>query len=391
MGRSNMVRHYKLKHQFDFVNTETKKKEKPCSGSGKKPSPWSKYSIEVGENKFKCVMCSNVLNMPKAHGNLKRHIKFKHPRVYERETKENLKSLLKQFGVNSEMEALKIMKENEEPLETDMALGEAEYLEEYIDEEIIDDETAATVTSDSDKEKNLMEEGEHVGKDLIVEADLLSKKKPGPNEDESPIVHEITYRDDDKILKIGNFEYVSEDDEKFEEKIKWLADRAVPGRRFFRTRIWNFFNEIKRNQLYECKICRRKLAGWTGSSSNLKRHLALKHARAFEIITNSPNFKKIPQGTIDKLEKYIIASKEKTFETSYFVDQGDNNYKCKVCDEVINSDEADSMLLFKHINENHSEEIVGGIEEPVGGIAEPSDDDQEISVLFVKKKDLQIS
>ncbi|XP_013161555.1 PREDICTED: uncharacterized protein LOC106113372 [Papilio xuthus] len=364
MARSNMVRHFKLKHQFDFVKTETIKRKKSC-WTRNKPSPWTKYSIEVGKNKFKCVMCSYILNMPKAHGNLKRHIKFKHPRIYEKETKENLKALLKQLGVNSEMEALKIAKDNEELIE------QAGNLEKHIDEDIVAVNTTAIVTSDSIKEMNPMNKSDSEKKHLIS----------GINE--NPIVQEITYRDN-KIEKFGNFEYVNEDDEKFEEKIKWLADRAVPGRRYFKTRIWNFFNEIKKNHLYECKICRRKLAGWTGSSSNLKRHLALKHAKAFEIISNSPNYTKISQGTIDKLEKCIIASKVKTLDTSYFVNRGDNNYKCKVCDEMIYSDVPNSMMLFKHINEKHTEEIVGHIEKA-------DSDDPEIRVVFLKKKDLSVS
>lgn len=186
----------------------------------KKPSPWAKYCIEVGENQFQCVMCNNVLNMPKAHGNLKRHIKFKHPKVFERETKESLKSFWKQFGINSEAEAQKIIKESEEDIEVEeVAIGEAEYLEEYMV-----DETATVVQSDPENEKNT-EEGEPMEGES---GERVSKKNYDTNTDESLIVSEVHAVD--KIVDFGNLEFVSEDDAKFEEKIKWLADRAIPGK-----------------------------------------------------------------------------------------------------------------------------------------------------------------
>ncbi|XP_068626119.1 uncharacterized protein [Battus philenor] len=357
--KRHMVRHFKTKHQSLYVKVQPliKRKTDIVRPVLRTSSFWvKKYCTNMGNSQYQCDICQKILKMPRAHGNMKRHIKLKHPEIYEMENQLML--------IDSEPTSINV-KDNsdfnveEVLLEQDEVLEEAEeYLEEYD----------------------------------IEESNVESKSMPEIDAIEDPSPEEIAYQNVDDLdtesdtNDFGDIDYLSEKDPDYESKVKWLAQRIVPGKRKTKACTWNFFNIVEENHIYSCIFCQKDVAIVPFSSSNLKRHLRINHKRAFNIIAKyGPEFR---NKNANSLKKFIESGKPaddftKSFEKSYFETQADNKFKCKSCEEIIELQEQDSVMLFKHIYEKHSDEVISHIKDNV-------DDDEEFSVLFVKKKDLQV-
>ncbi|CAH2040249.1 unnamed protein product, partial [Iphiclides podalirius] len=348
-----MARHFKTKHRVLYTKILPLIK-KPYVEPVKlrTSSTWvKKYSTEVGENRHKCDLCENILKMPKAHGNFKRHIRLKHPEIYQVET---------EFEARAEKEE---GAQNMEP----------EYDVEYIEEAL-------------ESEDGVVEE--HI-EDLKENA----KNAPDVETSGSPVPEAIEYQDvgnldsQPELKDYGDIEHIFENDPELEDKIKWLAQRVVPGKRGNAlTCVWNFFKAVEANQAYTCIFCYKEIRIFPFSCSNLKRHLATKHKKQFKLLVKyAPEFKKKGVASLTKLLEQSNRSNDvtKSFEASYFEGQGESRFKCRSCDEVIECKDSNSLVLFKHIHDKHGEEVISQLKDNV-------DDDEEFSVLFVKKKDLEL-
>lgn len=123
---------------------------------------------------------------------MKRHIRLKHPDVYEMEMQQFEKSKKQANNEDAELES------NEEYIE-EVLETEEEYLEEHIEE------------SDNTSKAKFVTSG-------------------------SPVSEEIEYQDVDNLdtewetKDYGDIEYISDTDPELEGKIKWLAQRVVPGK-----------------------------------------------------------------------------------------------------------------------------------------------------------------
>ncbi|XP_028026102.1 uncharacterized protein LOC114239882 [Bombyx mandarina] len=98
MMKSNQARHLRAKHPKAFKQWkessksfgETKySKVVPSHQSARRG--WIKdYLKKISEGKYECKICSTILKMPHGiYANMKRHLKMKHPLIYEEEMKVN--------------------------------------------------------------------------------------------------------------------------------------------------------------------------------------------------------------------------------------------------------------------------------------------------------------
>ncbi|CAG4934011.1 unnamed protein product [Parnassius apollo] len=357
--KRHMVRHFKTRHRALYLKIQPLIQEKTQSNPHTRFTSercWvKKYCTAIGKNENQCSICQKVLKMPKGqYGNMKRHLRCIHGDIYEKEM-QLLHGQSEDDGRDVENEST--TEEEEEVLEQEILEQEEEFLEEHIEGEI------------------------EANSEIDVEGA------------QSPIPEETAYQDvdhldtDSETTDFGEIVNLSINDPNLKNKIKWLSQRVVQGKRKIKTCVWNFFIPVVEHHQYTCIFCHRDISIFPQNSSNLKRHLALKHKEQFNLIKKyAPEYKQGNDG--ENLSILLESPKKKdiitkSFEATYFEDQGSNNFKCRSCDEIVNCQDPESLILFQHIHEKHSDEVISHINDTVA-------DDEEFSVLLVKKKDMQI-
>ncbi|XP_049870806.1 uncharacterized protein LOC126370112 [Pectinophora gossypiella] len=224
-----MARHLRLKHPKVYRQMHQHLETKKYSTISKISTSWVKgswarrYCHRVGEKKYQCNVCSAVLRFPKGlYGNMKRHIRTKHPYVYEKE-------------VNQQRSYVDVSTGDDENIV-------AEYLSDY--------EVESKDEESPEKENSNDERG--------------SESDPESTEGKP---------------------FLYDSDPELETKVKYLVSkREIPGRKRARNCFWNFFNVVVENHRYACLACNRRVAIFPHSIANLKRHIKNKHKRQYNII-----------------------------------------------------------------------------------------------------------
>ncbi|CAK1579138.1 unnamed protein product [Parnassius mnemosyne] len=195
--------------------------------------------------------------MPKGlYGNMKRHIRSKHSNIYEME--------MQQLHGQSDDDGKDV--ENESTTEEE---------EEVLEEEILEQEVL-------EQDEEFLEEH--------IEGEIEMNSKNDTEGAQSPIPEETAYQDvdnldtDSETNDFGEIGHLSISDPNLKNKIKWLSQRVVQGKRKIKTCVWNFFIPVVENQLYTCIFCHRDISIFPQNSSNLKRHLVVKHTEQFNLI-----------------------------------------------------------------------------------------------------------
>ncbi|CAK1579137.1 unnamed protein product, partial [Parnassius mnemosyne] len=261
--KRHIVRHFKTRHRALYLKIQPliQKKTQPNTDkrSTGRPRPcWvRKYCTTVGENKNQCSICQKVLKMPKGlYGNMKRHIRSKHSNIYEME--------MQQLHGQSDDDGKDV--ENESTTEEE---------EEVLEEEILEQEVL-------EQDEEFLEEH--------IEGEIEMNSKNDTEGAQSPIPEETAYQDvdnldtDSETNDFGEIGHLSISDPNLKNKIKWLSQRVVQGKRKIKTCVWNFFIPVVENQLYTCIFCHRDISIFPQNSSNLKRHLVVKHTEQFNLI-----------------------------------------------------------------------------------------------------------
>lgn len=142
-------------------------------------------------NRHRCNICKRNFKMRPGRGNMPRHIRLMHPEVYQMEMQQKSKNQVKYTNVQD---------------------AETDFSEEYIEEVL-------------ETEEEYLDE--HVEEsDNTSKAELKASGSP----------EAIAYQDIDNLdtewetKDYGDIEYLSDTDPELEDKIKWLAQRIVPGK-----------------------------------------------------------------------------------------------------------------------------------------------------------------
>ncbi|XP_026330534.1 uncharacterized protein LOC113238024 [Hyposmocoma kahamanoa] len=218
-----MARHLRLKHPkvYRQMQGSLEKRKKPAYERPKSYRCWvKKYCSKIGDRKYQCDICDKILSLPNGlFGNMKRHIRSKHPYVYDQEVNDLI-------GIRIE--------------------------------------TVDTPASDT---KEYLED---------VEEFTTNKSEEGGDEDSAQ------EEADSELEQVDSGTVLNEADPNFEEKIKYFCTKPVSGKKRASNPMWNFFETIEENHLYMCLGCNKQLSIYPHSIANLKRHIKMKHKKQYE-------------------------------------------------------------------------------------------------------------
>ncbi|XP_026330477.1 uncharacterized protein LOC113237975 [Hyposmocoma kahamanoa] len=218
-----MARHLRLKHPkvYQQMQGSLEKRKKPAYERTKSLRCWvKKYCSKIGNTKYQCDICDKVLSLPHGlFGNMKRHIRSKHPYVYDQEVNDLI-------GIRIE--------------------------------------TVDTLASDT---KEYLED---------VEEFTTNKSEEGGDEDSAQ------EEADSESEQVDSGTVLNETDPNFEKKIKYFCTKPVSGKKRASNPMWNFFETIEKNHLYMCLGCNKQLSIYPHSIANLKRHIKMKHKKQYE-------------------------------------------------------------------------------------------------------------
>ncbi|XP_026330476.1 uncharacterized protein LOC113237974 [Hyposmocoma kahamanoa] len=218
----NMARHLRLKHPkvYQQMQGSLEKRKKPAYEIPKSYKCWvKKYCSKIDDGKYQCDICDKILSLPIGRfSNMKRHIRSKHPCVYDQEVNDLI-------GIRIE--------------------------------------TVDTPDSDT---KEYLEDVEEFTNKSEEEGDENSAQEEA----------------DSELERVDSGTVLNEADPNFEEKIKYFCTKPVSGKKRASNPMWNFFETIEENHLYMCLGCNKQLSIYPHNIANLKRHIKMKHKKQYE-------------------------------------------------------------------------------------------------------------
>ncbi|XP_059053518.1 uncharacterized protein LOC131847855 isoform X4 [Achroia grisella] len=350
---SNLKTHIETKHPdvFDQSDDENLHTLLDMNNKKLKTRNWvTNYCKKIGLIKYQCLVCNEVLRLRKGHfGNMIRHFKCKHYKIFDKETnKRNVTSRKKgSFRVNNNSS------EKDDSTE--------------VSEDNVDVNSSENDTNSSEFPKTTETT---ITKGVMTKSDGTS---PEQNVDETEYVistesNDVT--DEDKVEYI-EIDMISESNPDMEQIVSALCEKTVLGRRKNKTCVWNFFKAIDKNRLFACLFCGKTISIFPQSVANLRRHISHVHKKPYDIILKYEK----TQENVNVKVPFTEKSDAKDFVNTYFDVEDDGNHNCKICSAVIMTIESDESILFNHIKEDHPDEIMSFVEAP-------SSSDESLNVII---------
>ncbi|CAH2267939.1 jg8401 [Pararge aegeria aegeria] len=340
-----------------------------------------KYYNKINDKFIKCRICKRVLKMNISNnGNILRHIKQKHPDIYFNETYSN--------------ESTKELVDDDSNLkEFNKARPQVIYIKELDKKETQDNNTevrddnlfgpriGGSIDNMSD-----VEETEHsvskTKKELNIKSpsdEVVEEKRINATNDRRnrSWTRKYYYKINNRLIKcrichrllnmnihrhiktkhpdiyLKENPKVQDPDIKEELRMKNLCEKTAIGvrARTNKSCIWNFFEIVEQDRLYQCSFCQKTVAIFPKNVFNLKRHISNAHKKQYDIIMKYGDLEPRDSENQEAANPEVpgVSSVEIAFLS--LDDENSGKFKCTRCEEIIESTEEESdSVLIEHVH-----------------------------------------